>query len=185
MRKSDGTPSLKNGFCVRCGLTSDHVTKEDAETEMEFFECNLPTTKLPVGEGRATKIAGTSPALKPAALAVLGRVLGYSHGGLVFDIAEVDFSEVGVEYSPQKLLVFESVAHELKSHIGTRRAATSKKCVVRVGQYDQFRFFHPCQLPIGEPPKPASEVQRGGWRKYQSKFDVGCLPEGIQGDSRI
>jgi peptidase S24-like protein len=42
------------------------------------------------------------------ALAVSGRVLGYSHGGLVFDIAEVDFSEVGVEYSAQKLLVFES-----------------------------------------------------------------------------
>jgi hypothetical protein len=44
-------PELEEWFCVRCGLTSDHITKEDAQTEMEFFDCSLPTLKPPVGEG--------------------------------------------------------------------------------------------------------------------------------------
>ena len=44
-------PELEEWFCVRCGLTSDHITNEDAQTEMEFFECSLPTLKPPVGEG--------------------------------------------------------------------------------------------------------------------------------------
>ena|SRR5580692_952233 len=44
---------------------------------------------------------------------------------LALDFADVDSSEVSVEYSPQELLVFESVAHELESHVGTRRTATS------------------------------------------------------------
>ena len=29
-------PELEEWLCIRCGCTSDHITKEDAETEMEF-----------------------------------------------------------------------------------------------------------------------------------------------------
>ena len=42
-------PELQEWFCVRCGLTSDHITKENAETEMEFFDCSLPIPKPPDG----------------------------------------------------------------------------------------------------------------------------------------
>ncbi len=42
-------PELQEWFCVRCGLTSDHIRKENAETELEFFECRLPTAKLLAG----------------------------------------------------------------------------------------------------------------------------------------
>jgi hypothetical protein len=44
-------PELEEWFCVRCGRTSDHVMKEDAETGLAFFECSLPVAKPPVGEG--------------------------------------------------------------------------------------------------------------------------------------
>jgi hypothetical protein len=36
-------PELEEWFCVRCGRTSDHVVHEDAQAEMEFFECVPPT----------------------------------------------------------------------------------------------------------------------------------------------
>ncbi len=35
---------LEEWFCVKCGRTSDHRNREDAETELEFFECEIPTT---------------------------------------------------------------------------------------------------------------------------------------------
>jgi hypothetical protein len=35
-------PDLQEWFCVRCGRTSDHVVREDAEVELELFECELP-----------------------------------------------------------------------------------------------------------------------------------------------
>jgi hypothetical protein len=35
-------PRLQEWFCVRCGLTSYHSNREDAETELESFECELP-----------------------------------------------------------------------------------------------------------------------------------------------
>lgn len=37
-------PSLQEWFCVKCGRTSDHIDQEDAKTELESFECELPTT---------------------------------------------------------------------------------------------------------------------------------------------
>jgi len=30
-------------FCAKCGRTSDHVTKQDAEVELEQYKCELPT----------------------------------------------------------------------------------------------------------------------------------------------
>ena len=38
-------PELQEWFCVRCGLTSDHTLREDAQAEMELFECELPTNQ--------------------------------------------------------------------------------------------------------------------------------------------
>ncbi len=35
---------LEVWFCVKRGRMSDHNSREDAETELEFFECELPTT---------------------------------------------------------------------------------------------------------------------------------------------
>jgi hypothetical protein len=35
-------PELQEWFCVRCGRTSDHLVREDAQTEMELFECEPP-----------------------------------------------------------------------------------------------------------------------------------------------
>ena len=38
-------PSLQEWFCVKCGRTSDHIDQENAKTELELFECALPTTR--------------------------------------------------------------------------------------------------------------------------------------------
>lgn len=38
-------PELQEWFCVRCGLTSDHTLREDAQAEMELFECELPSNQ--------------------------------------------------------------------------------------------------------------------------------------------
>jgi hypothetical protein len=34
---------LQEWFCVRCGLISDHVKREDASAELALVECELPT----------------------------------------------------------------------------------------------------------------------------------------------
>lgn len=38
---------LQEWFCVRCGRTSDHSAREDAQAEMEWFECELPVPTTP------------------------------------------------------------------------------------------------------------------------------------------
>ena len=35
-------PELEEWFCLRCGRVSDHLVREDAQAEMELFECELP-----------------------------------------------------------------------------------------------------------------------------------------------
>jgi len=40
-------PELEEWFCVRCGRTSDHAVREDAQAEMDVFECVLPSTEVP------------------------------------------------------------------------------------------------------------------------------------------
>jgi len=50
-------PELQEWLCVRCGLTSDHSNREDAETELESFECqpypvNKPHLVILVEVGR-------------------------------------------------------------------------------------------------------------------------------------
>jgi hypothetical protein len=29
-------------FCLKCGGTSDHAAEEDARTELDLFDCELP-----------------------------------------------------------------------------------------------------------------------------------------------
>jgi hypothetical protein len=40
-------PELQEWFCVRCGRTSDHLVRGDAEVEMEQFECEVPAKEHP------------------------------------------------------------------------------------------------------------------------------------------
>jgi len=37
---------VQEWFCAKCGLTSDHVAKEDAIVELDQYECELPTVPL-------------------------------------------------------------------------------------------------------------------------------------------
>jgi hypothetical protein len=34
-------PELQEWFCARCGRTSDHLRKEDAEVEVNVFPCEM------------------------------------------------------------------------------------------------------------------------------------------------
>jgi hypothetical protein len=34
-------PELQEWFCARCGRTSDHLKKEDAEIEIDVFPCEI------------------------------------------------------------------------------------------------------------------------------------------------
>jgi hypothetical protein len=34
-------PELQEWVWIRCGRTTDHLVREDAEAEMAFFECGL------------------------------------------------------------------------------------------------------------------------------------------------
>jgi len=40
-------PATREWFCIKCGRTSDHTTKEDAERELSNFECMLPSREVP------------------------------------------------------------------------------------------------------------------------------------------
>jgi hypothetical protein len=36
------SPELEEWFCVTCGRVSDHLVRQDAQGEMDLFECELP-----------------------------------------------------------------------------------------------------------------------------------------------
>ncbi len=40
-------PELEERFCVKCGRTSDHVVRDDAQVELDLFECKIPSTEPP------------------------------------------------------------------------------------------------------------------------------------------
>lgn len=42
-------PELQEWFCVRCGRVSNHRVREDAEVELESFECEPPSA---LGQGK-------------------------------------------------------------------------------------------------------------------------------------
>ena len=44
-------PELEEWFCIRCGQTSDHLVREDAQAELELIECELPISGLPEDYG--------------------------------------------------------------------------------------------------------------------------------------
>jgi hypothetical protein len=43
-------PHTQEWFCVVCGRTSDHVNEADARTELEMYECQLPSKGLIVAQ---------------------------------------------------------------------------------------------------------------------------------------
>jgi hypothetical protein len=50
-------PATSEWFCAKCGRTSDHVTKEDAQVELEHFECNLPSVNAVPHIGKEEGVA--------------------------------------------------------------------------------------------------------------------------------
>jgi hypothetical protein len=50
-------PATSEWFCVRCGRTSDRVTKEDAQVELEHFECSLPSVNAVLHTGNEEGVA--------------------------------------------------------------------------------------------------------------------------------
>ena len=69
-------PDLEEWFCVRCERTSDHTTKEDAETELAFFECSLPVPEPPAdGQKLAQEISREKDPQKSAEVLALLRAL--------------------------------------------------------------------------------------------------------------
>jgi hypothetical protein len=38
-------PEPEEWFCVKCGRTSDHTVRQDAEVELEAFDCQFPSAK--------------------------------------------------------------------------------------------------------------------------------------------
>jgi len=39
-------PGTENWFCTRCGRTSDQVSAQNAQTELEQHECNVPSSDI-------------------------------------------------------------------------------------------------------------------------------------------
>jgi hypothetical protein len=35
-------------FCARCGRVSDHLAREDAQQELDLFECKIPIVNISV-----------------------------------------------------------------------------------------------------------------------------------------
>jgi hypothetical protein len=63
---------LREWFCVRCGRTSEKPVREDAEAEVELFECQPPLIECAQEKGRLLWI------IRPK---VGVRVIGCGHEG--------------------------------------------------------------------------------------------------------
>src|SRR5438128_10840533 len=50
-------PATSEWFCVRCGRASDHLTKQDAQVELEQFECSLPSVNAVLHTGKEEGVA--------------------------------------------------------------------------------------------------------------------------------
>jgi len=50
-------PATSEWFCVRCGRTCDHLTKQDAQVELEQFECSLPSVNAVLHTGKEEGVA--------------------------------------------------------------------------------------------------------------------------------
>src|SRR5438477_11875704 len=50
-------PATSEWFCVRCGRTCDHLTKQDAQVELEQFECSLPSVNAVLQTGKEEGVA--------------------------------------------------------------------------------------------------------------------------------
>jgi hypothetical protein len=50
-------PTTSEWFCVRCGRASDHLSKQDAQIELEQFECSLPAVDTVAHAGKEEGVA--------------------------------------------------------------------------------------------------------------------------------
>jgi hypothetical protein len=48
-------------FCIKCLIASDHVIKEDAQIELDHFECVSPKTSPKIEEKNRTRRRGIFP----------------------------------------------------------------------------------------------------------------------------
>ena len=40
-------PATQEWFCLKCGRTSDHVGEQDAHTELDLYDCDIPWVEMP------------------------------------------------------------------------------------------------------------------------------------------
>jgi hypothetical protein len=40
-------PATQEWFCVKCGRTSDHSNVQDAQAELDQFDCEVPSVEMP------------------------------------------------------------------------------------------------------------------------------------------
>ena len=50
-------PGTREWFCIRCGRGSDYLTKQDAQVELEQFECSLPSANTVAHTGKEEGVA--------------------------------------------------------------------------------------------------------------------------------
>ena len=50
-------PATSEWFCVRCGRASDHLTRQDAQVELEQFECSLRSVNAVPHTGKEEGVA--------------------------------------------------------------------------------------------------------------------------------
>src|SRR5437667_10270883 len=57
-------PATSEWFCVRCGRTCDHLTKQDAQVELEQFECSLPSVNAVLHTGKRRALHSSCPSAR-------------------------------------------------------------------------------------------------------------------------
>jgi hypothetical protein len=67
-------PELQEWFCVRCGRTSDHISKKDAEVELDFTSCR---NRCRPSRGRRSPRRLCMPQPPIFKLAVVSRLITY------------------------------------------------------------------------------------------------------------
>jgi hypothetical protein len=46
-KRINWNPAIQEWFCVSCGRTSDHASEKDAYSELEQYECHIPSVEMP------------------------------------------------------------------------------------------------------------------------------------------
>jgi hypothetical protein len=40
-------PATQEWFCAKCGRTSDHISVQDAQVELDQYDCEVPAVEMP------------------------------------------------------------------------------------------------------------------------------------------